>query len=83
MYLIDNGLGCAEHPDWGSWGGRYELYQPRTERWFIEPETRPIWTDAQDEVMAATAHGTQATRPRYGAGARLIRTTLQHAWTGP
>ena len=51
MYLIDNGLGCAEHPDWGSWGGRYELYQPRTERWFIEPETRPIWTDAQDEVM--------------------------------
>lgn len=51
MYLIDNGLGCAEHPDWGSWGGRYELYQPRMERWFIEPETRPIWTDAQDEVM--------------------------------
>lgn len=51
LYLIDNGLGNTERPDWGSWGGRYEYYQPRTERWFIEPETRPIWTDAQDEVM--------------------------------
>ena len=51
LYLIDNGLGNSERPDWGSWGGRYELYQPRTERWFIEPETRPIWTDTRDEVM--------------------------------
>lgn len=51
LYLIDNGLNNPERPDWGSWGGRYELYQPRTERWFIGPETRPIWTDAQDEVM--------------------------------
>jgi len=51
LYLIDNGLGNPEHPDWGSWGGRYEFYLPRTERWFIEPETRPIWTDVQDEVM--------------------------------
>lgn len=51
LYLIDNGLGNPERPDWGSWGGRYEFYQPRTERWFIEAETRPIWTDAQDEVM--------------------------------
>lgn len=51
LFLINNGLGNPERPDWGSWGGRYELYQPRTERWFLEPETRPIWTDAQDEVM--------------------------------
>lgn len=51
MYLINNGLGSPEHPDWGSWGGRYEHYQPRTEKWFLEPETRPIWSDAQDEVM--------------------------------
>lgn len=51
LYLINNGLANPEHPDWGSWGGRYEYYQPRTERWFLEPETRPIWTDAQDEVM--------------------------------
>jgi hypothetical protein len=51
MYLINNGLGDPEHPDWGSWGGRYEWYQPRTEKWFLEPETRPLWTDAMDEVF--------------------------------
>ena len=53
LYLINNGLGNPEHPDWGSWGGRYEYYQPRTERWFLEPETRSLWTDAVDEVMGA------------------------------
>lgn len=51
MYLINNGLGDTEHPDWGSWGGRYEYYQPRTEKWFLEPETRPLWTNAMDEVL--------------------------------
>jgi hypothetical protein len=48
LYLIDNGLGDPEHPDWGSWGGRYEFYTPRTRKWFLEPETRPFWTDAED-----------------------------------
>jgi hypothetical protein len=28
LYLINNGVGDPEHPDWGSWGGRYELYTP-------------------------------------------------------
>ncbi|KAE8381315.1 hypothetical protein BDV26DRAFT_301777 [Aspergillus bertholletiae] len=23
LYLIQNGLGAPEHPEWGSWGGRY------------------------------------------------------------
>ncbi|TVZ16655.1 DUF1593 domain-containing protein [Maribacter sp. MAR_2009_72] len=50
MYLINNGLGNPDHPNWGSWGGRYELYRPRTEKWFLEPETRPLWNNAQDEV---------------------------------
>jgi hypothetical protein len=49
--LIDNGLNSPEHPDWGGWGGRYELYTPRTRKWFAEPETRPLWTDAEDEVL--------------------------------
>ena len=49
--LINNGLSVPERPDWGGWGGRYELYTPRTEKWFIEPETRPIWTNVQDEVL--------------------------------
>jgi len=51
LYLIENGLGDAERPDWGSWGGRYELYTPRPRKWHIEPETRPVWTDTEDEAM--------------------------------
>lgn len=51
LYLINNGLGSPEHPDYGSWGGRYELYTPRMQKWFYEPETRPIWSNAEDEVM--------------------------------
>jgi hypothetical protein len=53
LYLINNGLGNSENPHWGSWGGRYEFYQPRTEKWFLEPETRPLWTNAEDEVFGA------------------------------
>ena len=51
LYLVGNGLGDPEHPDWGSWGGRYELYTPRMRKWFLEPETRPFWSDAEDEVF--------------------------------
>jgi len=53
LYLIPNGLNAPEHPDWGGWGGRYELYLPRTEKWFLRPETRPLWTNAVDEVRGA------------------------------
>lgn len=49
--LIDNGLNTPEHPDFGGWGGRYELYTPRRQKWHLEAETRPIWTDADDEVL--------------------------------
>lgn len=51
LYLINNGLSSPEHPNWGSWGGRYEYYLPGVQKWFLEPETRPIWTDAVDEVF--------------------------------
>ncbi|TDV97092.1 uncharacterized protein DUF1593 [Halanaerobium saccharolyticum] len=51
LYLINNGLGNPEQPDWGSWGGRYEFYKPHTHKRFLEPETRPFWTDASDEVL--------------------------------
>lgn len=52
LYLIENGLNVPEHPDYGGWGGRYEHYTPRTRKWFFEPETRPIWSDTQDEVWS-------------------------------
>ncbi|MBD2757453.1 DUF1593 domain-containing protein [Spirosoma validum] len=51
LFLINNGLSDPEHPNYGSWGGRYEFYTPRTRKWFYEPETRPFWSDAEDEVM--------------------------------
>ncbi len=56
LMLILNGLNDPAHPDWGSWGGRYELYTPEppanprfTGGVPSEPETRPIWTNADDK----------------------------------
>jgi hypothetical protein len=51
LNLINNGLSDPDHPEWGGWGGRYELYTPRKEKWFLAPETRPIWTNVMDEVL--------------------------------
>lgn len=51
LYLVNNGLSSPEHPDWGTWGGRYELYTPHYQKSMLEPETRPFWTDASDEVL--------------------------------
>ncbi len=48
--LVQNGLNTPGKPHWGGWGGRYERYTPRTQKWFQEPETRPLWADAVDEV---------------------------------
>jgi len=62
--LIPNGLSDPEHPEWGGWGGRYELYRPdvpvKDPKTFllgepIEAETRPIWTNAADEAVLPLA----------------------------
>jgi len=50
LYLVENGLGDPEHPEYGSWGGRYEYYLPQMKKWMNQPETRPFWTNAVDEV---------------------------------
>ena len=82
LNLINNGLSDPEHPDWGGWGGRYELYTPRPQKWHLQPETRPFWTDADDEVLGIDGAGTTTTTPPSGAGARRTRTTSPRAWTG-
>lgn len=53
--IIPNGLNESEHPEWGGWGGRYELYKPDFSKMkegssivTIAPETRKIWTNASD-----------------------------------
>jgi len=55
LSLIPNGLNVPERPDFGGWGGRYELYTPRYKPYHnraeLPPESRPIWTDTQDEVI--------------------------------
>ena len=62
--LIPNGLGDPEHPEWGGWGGRYELYTPALAEMDtggftggvpIPPETRPIWTNAVDSYTPPRA----------------------------
>jgi hypothetical protein len=55
LLLIPNGLNEPEHPEWGGWGGRYELYKPDFSKMKkggsgvpFEPETRAIWTNSND-----------------------------------
>jgi hypothetical protein len=55
LNLIPNGLSDPEHPNFGGWGGRYELYKPDfalTKKGGsdvpVAPETREIWTNAID-----------------------------------
>ncbi|WP_088182459.1 DUF1593 domain-containing protein [Sphingobium sp. Z007] len=63
LSLIPTGLSDPDHPNWGGWGGRYELYTPAVEATDpdgftggvpIEQETRPIWTNATDAVAPLT-----------------------------
>jgi PelA/Pel-15E family pectate lyase len=58
MSLIPNGLNESENPEWGGWGGRYELYKPDFSKTKeggsivnIAPETRAIWTNTIDNYM--------------------------------
>lgn len=59
LMLVQNGLNDPDHPEWGSWGGRYELYKPEPVKTPVhplftgggpyEPESRAIWTNANDK----------------------------------
>jgi hypothetical protein len=70
--LIPNGLNVPDHPEWGGWGGRYELYIPEltamdpkgfTGGVPVNPEPRPIWTNAVDDyVPPVTGEHGRATR---------------------
>lgn len=57
LALIPNGLSVPDRPDWGGWGGRYELRTPALSELDptgftggvpVEAETRPLWTNAVD-----------------------------------
>jgi hypothetical protein len=64
LALIPNGLNAPAHPEWGGWGGRYELAVPALETLDLKgftggvpigAETRPIWTNAVDEYTPPVA----------------------------
>ncbi|SDM36142.1 nucleoside hydrolase-like domain-containing protein [Kriegella aquimaris] len=62
LSLIPNGLNEPEHPEWGAWGGRYELYKPdfsKTKKGgsivTLAPETRAIWTNTIDNYTPYVA----------------------------
>lgn len=56
--LLPNGLNVPDRPDFGGWGGRYEMSQPTDKEIQVGrevqggvpilAETRPIWTNASD-----------------------------------
>ncbi len=55
LSLIPNGLNVSERPEWGGWGGRYEMSIPDFTKMkkggsivTLAPETRPIWTNTTD-----------------------------------
>jgi hypothetical protein len=74
LNLIDNGLSVPEKPNWGGWGGRYELYVPEQKNTDpngftggvpVPQEKRPIWTNAIDRYV----------REEYSPYGRSIRRT--------
>lgn len=63
LSLIPNGLSNPEHPEWGGWGGRYEFYLPDFAQSKkggsgvpYEPESRKIWTNADDSFTPYVAN---------------------------
>jgi hypothetical protein len=84
--LVPNGLNAADHPEWGGWGGRYELYVPEiatmdpqgfTGGVPVNPETRPVWTNAVDDYAPPVLgeHG-RATR----SGEKSLRSFRATIW---
>lgn len=58
LYLIPNGLGSSEHPDWGSWGGRYGQIA----------DFLGLWTSAIDNargIDGQTVSGNQVSVSRW------------------
>jgi hypothetical protein len=72
LNLIPNGLNAPEHPDWGGWGGRFQLYTPKVlvensstflDGKPISQETRSIWSTTSDSYSPPV-------HPAYGRATR-------------
>ena len=79
LSLIPNGLNEPEHPEWGGWGGRYELSKPEYVKDRLgssksgvpyEPESRAIWTDTEDNYTPYIAN-------EYGRNVKKVTTSIK------
>lgn len=71
FWVIPNGLSVPDRPDWGGWGGRYELSIPPPKKYYHRPEVRPVWTNADDEIVGVDGNyytSNQATIWRWREG---------------
>lgn len=64
IYEIVNGLrnGDLEHPDWGSWGGRYVKVRDNT---WLDPVPDPNYTYPEGRWYSSTAWGREYMRETY------------------
>jgi hypothetical protein len=85
LSLIPNGLNAPEHPDWGGWGGRYELYTPALENTNPEgftgnvpvlQEPRAIWTNAIDSYRPMVYNDYGRSVRAHDKVSRGYRTTI-------
>ena len=54
MYVIPTGMNDPEHPDWGSWGGRYVRVRDNT---WMDPVPDAGWTYPEGRVSSANTWG--------------------------
>jgi hypothetical protein len=80
--LVRNGLNEPEHPDWGGWGGRYELYLPSSESGGGRggaPGSAPPGAPAR--AASPAARGAAGARPDGIAGMRAAEPETRPIWT--
>lgn len=54
MYVIPTGMNDPEHPDWGSWGGRYTRVRGNV---WMDPVPDSTWTYPESRISSANTWG--------------------------
>jgi hypothetical protein len=54
MYVIPTGMNDPEHPDWGSWGGRYTRVRDNV---WMDPVPDSTWTYPEGRISSANTWG--------------------------
>lgn len=83
LYLINNGLGNPEHPNWGSWGGVTNFIHRLLKKALSSRRLGLSGVMQRMRFLALMATGTLVIKPLFGDGVLLFKTIFQLAWTGP